>query len=283
VNLESKYLIEAKELESQGNFQEAEQKYLLALEQAPRSLRSLQGLANLFYKQKKWLHAIIYFRKIIQIYPTDEIYYKLGECYLNNENVHLAVYFLKKSIELNPHYINALILLVKMFTKSGNYYKKEIYLLHILKADPKHHYALLELMDLYTSTFRYKEALEIIEKFLQYYSEGDQKLELKLIELYIKMGKYATAASTLSEKLKQDPKLQELIKKFNLLDKRKTLQKLIQEKKTKFKNLEYQNQYDFKLSFEISLLYLMLGKFFESAKFLIYSKKLKEETKMKLN
>jgi tetratricopeptide (TPR) repeat protein len=157
----------------------------------------------------------------------------------------------------------------------------EVYLRYILESDPRNHYALWELAKLYDSTFRYKEALHAMESFLNYYPEEASKGEVFQAELYIKMGKYASAKDILAESLEADSHIQKMVKKLNSTpDKVQTIQELVHEKRKEFKDLEFKKKYNPGLTFEISILYLMLGNFSESAKFLVYSRKVQEEGKM---
>jgi tetratricopeptide (TPR) repeat protein len=274
----STYFQEAQSLEAKGQLSIAEGKYLLALESSPRSIKVLLALYKICFKQKKWADSLQYLERLTSIYPTEETFYRMGDCYLRLMQPRNAIFHLKKSLDLNPTYINSLLLLAKIYEFGGNLYKKEIYLRLTLEADPKHKEALWDLALLYSETSRYKESFLLLERFLQYFPEEASRGEVFQTDLLLKMGKNASARDLLAESMEADSRIQAIVEKLNQ-DKEASsrIKEAITEKKAQFQSRKKNHTLSSAFSIELSLLYLMQGNFSSAAKYLVYSKLLKEE------
>ncbi len=273
--LENQILQEAQELEKKGEYSTAIQKYQQLLKKNSKSFSLLQSLGKCYFKQKDFLNALTYFEKVSNIYPSEENFYNKAECLLFlNKNLE-AIESLKKLLGINPAYLKANILLSKIYAESKNYFKQEKYLQSILRYDPKNTFALKEIALLYEKTNRPKEGLTYIEAYLYHNQEKNILAEMLRIQFLLQMGQYASAWEHLKESMQTNLSLSKYInnseQKTEIQNKIKTLHKQMQENSLEKKA---------KISFQISLLYLLLGDIENSSKYLIYSKKLNEDKKI---
>lgn len=273
-NIESKSYKEAYELEKQGDFSRAIQKYQELLKQNPRSLNLLQSIGKCYLKKKDFSSALDYFQKIIRIYPSEENFYNQAECYISLNKMVQAVESLKKALSINPAYLKANILLSKIYSQTGNFFNQEKYLQMILKFDPKNTFAIKEMALLCEKTYRYKEALSYIEGYIYQAEQQLIEAEVLRVKVLLGMGKYATAYEYLSEALQSNLSFANGLSR----DAKKLINQKIKELQLKLKQGSLEKKPI--LSFQIAWLYLMLENFDQSTKYLIYSKKLNEELKL---
>ncbi|EWS74900.1 tetratricopeptide repeat protein (macronuclear) [Tetrahymena thermophila SB210] len=102
----------ARNLYSDGRFQESIQLLKEAFKIDPSSYYCLNLIGNNYLENKQYEEAIDYYKKSINIFPENAIVYKqLGHCYFNLKQYEIAIENLKKSIEYNPEYSHAFYLL----------------------------------------------------------------------------------------------------------------------------------------------------------------------------
>lgn len=268
--------LDARELEKKGEFLGAIQKYKELLKENPKSLNALQSIGKCYLQQKDYSNALFYFRKVLEIYPSEEALYNEAECLLFLHRNLEAVMSLKKITKMNPAYFKANILLSKIYSRIGNYFKQEKYLQLILRNDPKNTFALKEMALLCEKTNRPIEGLAHIESYIYQTKEKSLFAELLRVKFLLQVGKYESAWEQLSESMQAHSSLFNNNKKND--HQTRIIQQEIQTLKQEIKTSDLEKQSS--LAFRISLLYLMFGDVNNSSKYLIYSKKLNEDAKI---
>lgn len=65
-------------------------------------------LGNIYYNQKKYIDALFFYKKLLEIYQNDaEIYFNISAIYFANKDLQKALENIQKCISINPDYPNA--------------------------------------------------------------------------------------------------------------------------------------------------------------------------------
>ncbi len=129
-------------MEEKGNESEAKEYYSRAIEISDGTyFKSVNNLASLYYKEKKYKEAIRLFRRATEISSTPQVYFNTGLVYYKISRYDSAEYFYRKALELEPRYDAALrnLILVEMrLNKTDTIF----YLLKdLIKIDPRYTWA----------------------------------------------------------------------------------------------------------------------------------------------
>ena len=271
---------EGRELEKKGEYYLAAEKYQNALSENPSSVKYLQSIAALYHKMGDWKQALEAYRKAAQIYPTDVGYYRLGECYARCNQIPKALMSLRKSLEMNPRYVNSHLLLAKLYGQAGNDYKKEIYLRNILIIDGDNTEAAEGLIQIYIKNFRYRDAFFITEKMEEKF--GLSRTKRIQFEILCRMGKYNVSKVYLEDIFSSDPNLHRQAEKYKSDSSRRNKAELeLRKRISDLKDILRENiSPDPDQSMKISMLALFLGKFRIAAKYYVYARELQDEKKI---
>ena len=108
-----KYIWEAGELVKQGNFDEAEQRFIKVIKWDRKNIAAYEGLADLYWHKKEYGLAKDTLEYVLKIDRTDpEVYWQLGSLAQEQDLMEEAVVCLSKAYEIapnNPKYIDSLL------------------------------------------------------------------------------------------------------------------------------------------------------------------------------
>ncbi len=139
---------------------------------------------------------------------------------------------------------------------------------------------LWELAHLYFQTYRYREALQFLERIESIQPSEEKKVNVLKVEILVRMGKFASAKEIVLELMERDEKVRKMIN-LVLSDpaKRNEIEAKLKQIKSQFKENENSVDRNPKIAMELSILYLSVGNFDAASKFLIYSRKTLEENR----
>ncbi len=270
----------ARSYEKQDLFEKAISEYELALQESPLSIRILLDYGKLSIRLKDYAKAVQLLKQLVSHNPSDEHFFLLGECLFFLKDFRESIKYLKRSLELNHRYLNSHLLLAVVYESTGNLYKKESYLRNALEVDEKNLRVLWELAHLYFQTYRYREALQFLERIESIQPSEEKKVNVLKVEILVRMGKFASAKEIVLELMERDEKVRKMIN-LVLSDpaKRNEIEAKLKQIKSQFKENENSVDRNPKIAMELSILYLSVGNFDAASKFLIYSRKTLEDNR----
>ncbi|HMV44449.1 MAG TPA: hypothetical protein PK079_06190 [Leptospiraceae bacterium] len=280
--------------EDNAEYSKAIESYLECLKLDPDYIKCLKRLAKLYSNLEEHSNAIQTYTKIAKLQPNEENFFELGQEYYKQNRFKKAILCLKKSLYYKRRFIQSHRLLASIYARVENRDKTEQYLSNVIKIDPNHKGSMEELIKLYFIQGRYRDSLNLLEKYKEVYVE-DSNIKFLKSDIYVKMGKYSKALNIAYESLIEEEGFQSFIedmqyKKVNpTLKEKDFLRKIVLIKNEKKKLLEenlksYQSGDetkfpDPKISYDLALLYLLLGNQKKAMKYLFFARQLNEERK----
>jgi len=124
--------------------------------------------------------AISYFNELVKFkeYDPEATYLGLGVCYTNLKDYKRAEEYLLESVRSNPAYYLGYNSLGVLNVAKKDYLKAENYFKMALLFCPSDYESGLNLADTYVSQFRYKEAINVLEKLDNYHQKKDIRIEI---------------------------------------------------------------------------------------------------------
>ncbi len=200
----------------------ATSEYELALKNAskldPKNTDIYRSLGVVYLQQKRFKEAKDVYRVILDLSPEDaEAHFYLANIYDTLNEDQLAEAELKKAIELNPQYPEALNYLGYMYVEqSRNLVQAELMIKKALAIDPDNGAYVDSLGWLYFKKGRTQEALKELEKAATLLD--DPEIYSHLGDVYFKMGDVNKAKNSWEKSLSMNPnqeKIKDKIKKIS--------------------------------------------------------------------
>jgi tetratricopeptide (TPR) repeat protein len=270
--------IQANRFRDEGNLQAAISEFEGDIQENPHLARSYLGLGEIYGGSGRWEKAKEVYSKAVLLESSPGTYFLLGEALYQCGNPLQAVEAFRMSIQANPHLIESHLALATLYGNTKNPFMKEIFLKNALLLEESNPLVMEELIALYTQNFRYEEAVSLSQKYLMDYPNSTS-MKLTLIENLMKMNKFNSAFEYLTICLKEDPQMVGATENQNLDMIREKIKKLLIKKKKKLLN-SLASLPDPKIALEMSILFLFYGDLRNSAKYLVYTKQLKERIQM---
>jgi len=199
----------ARRLQKQGNYKEAEEKFILALESDPDNPYALVGLGDLKRKRKRFKEALNYYQKCLEVEIDNRFALAgLGDAYRALEEV-------DKALEVWLHYLSLTPGDYKVMTRVADGFRKEgdceiamkiakEYCFMALKQNPDDPYALSCLGDIYLREANDEEALKFFEKLIRTSSDPIRALT-SAGYIYLKRKQHYKAMDCFDRALEMDP------------------------------------------------------------------------------
>lgn len=247
--------------EGEKNFAEAEKLYKQSLEKDSHSVNGWLNLGSLQYRMDRKKDAI---------------------------------HSLKNALRLNKKLLQAHLLLAHIYREEGIEKQTEIYLTNAYKIDSKNKFALGALSVFYYDKGMFTESLRMVDQYLNLYPD-DKNLRILKTDILAKQGNYKASLTELTDLVKKDAGFigfQSAVKeklsdgdpeiKAHVEDLAKKTKSKIHEFKAKLE-LSKENPEDFSPpdpqdAMDLSLLYLFQGESEKAMKYLMYAKKVNEES-----
>lgn len=280
--------------EENADYSKAIDCYIECLKIDPDYLKCLKRLSKLYSNLEEHNKAIQAFQKIAKINPNEESFFELGQEYYKQNRFKKAILYLKKSLYYQRRYIQSHRLLASIYAKADNRDKTEQYLSNVIKIDPNHKGSMEELIKLYFKQERFRDSLNLLDKYKEVYVE-DASIKLLKSDILVKMGKYKKALNLINDYTSEEERFHSFIKEMQYkkinptLKEKHFLKNLIQIKNEKKKTLEsnlknYQAGDETKFpdprdSYDLAVLYLLLGNEKKAMKYLFFARQLNEEKK----
>lgn len=274
---QSEHYLRGKEREEFGNLPGAIREFEADIEENPDRPDSYLALGVLYSEIGGWEDASKYFSRLVLLQPSCKNYYLLGEALYRIGQTVQAVEAFRMALRYEPEFIDAHLSLATLYGNSGNEYRKEVYLKNALLLEEENEIVLEELIAIYSKTFRFEEAVELCQKYLTYYPAATQ-VKVLLVELLMRMEKFNAAFEYLSVCMKEDPHVQSSLKALRPEEKGSIKRLLIKKKKRLLNSLA--TNPDPRLAVDLSMLFLLYGDIYNSAKYLVYARQLKDRIQM---
>jgi serine/threonine protein kinase/tetratricopeptide (TPR) repeat protein len=147
----------------------------------------LLALGSVYNASGRTAEAIAELKRALEVAPnSDEAYSRLGAAYLSNARSSDGIQALKKAVEINPYYwINHVNLgnayyQLGDFTNAANCYRR------VIELDPNNPYAYNNLGAVLLQSGRFQEAVEPLQKSLQFSADGQAYSNLGAAYFYLK-------------------------------------------------------------------------------------------------
>ncbi len=261
-----------------GNLQAAISEFEADILENPHLARSYLGLGEIYSGSGRWEKAKEVYSKAILMESNPSTYFLLGESLYQCGYPLQAVEAFRMSIQSNPELIESHLALATLYGNTKNPFMKEIFLKNALLLEESNPLVMEELIALYSQNYRYEEAVSLCQRYLKEHPNSIP-MKLVLIENLMKMNKFNSAFEYLAICLKEDSHMLGVASDPNLEKVREKIKKLLIKKKKKLLN-SLASVPDPKLALEMSLLFLFYGDLRSSAKYLVYSKQIKERIQM---
>ena len=198
---------------------EYEAALLKASKLSPKDIDIYKSLGILYLKQNKLKEALGVYRLISVLSPYDsEAHFYLGSIYWELKQENLFEKELKKALELNPDYAEALNFLGYEFVEQNrNLRQAEVMIQKAVNLEPDNGAYIDSLGWLYFKKGRIKKAREFLEKAASLME--DPVIYDHLGDVYFKLKEIDQAKLNWQESLKLDPKQESVKKKIENLDK----------------------------------------------------------------
>ena len=134
----------------------------------------LQG--KCLVKLSRRREAIEAFKKAVEIREEGEIYYNIGVCYYEENNLDSAINYYKKAIELCPNLTEAYLKIAKCYCEKSQYEIAIQYAKKVIEIDSCKYESYAILARSYRKLEKYEEALENCKKCLEINEESYQGL-----------------------------------------------------------------------------------------------------------
>lgn len=275
---QSNRYIQANTFREEGDLQAAISEFEADILQNPHLARSYLGLGEIYSGSGRWEKAKEVYSKALLMEPSPNTYFLLGEALYQCGYPLQAVEAFRMSIQSNPGLIESHLALATLYGNTKNPFMKEVFLKNALLLEESNPLVMEELISLYSQNYRYEEAVSLSQKYLIDYPNS-VPMKLILIENLMKMNKFNSAYEYLAICLKEDPRMVNTASSSDPGMNREKIKKLLIKKKKKLLN-SLASLPDPKLAMEMSLLFLLYGDLRSSAKYLVYSKQLKERIQM---
>lgn len=269
---------QAKNLEEEGKSSSALTLYEEELKENPNSPEIYLAIGGIYGTLGKWNKAESYFSRAILFEPSAKNYFLLGEALFQCGHTVRAVEAFRMSLKANPALIETHLALATLYGNTENHFKKEVYLKNALLLDEGNSLVMEELITVYSKTFRFEEAVSLCQKYLVFYPEITQ-MKILLIELLMRMEKFNSSFEYMVICMKDDRHVQNALEIASQTVEREKIEKILRKKKRKLLN-SLANHPNPTLAVDVSLLFLMIGDIYHSAKYLVYARQLHERIKM---
>ena len=199
----------------------AQGEYEVALKNAskldPNDIEVYYSLGSLYLKQDKAQEALRAFKLISVLSPADpKAHFYLGIVYEQLKNYDLCEKELKKALELNPDYAEALNYLGYEYAEWGkNLNEAEALINKALESDPNNGAYIDSLGWLYYKKGRIKEAEELLEKAGSLME--DPVIYDHLGDVYLKLNQADKAKKSWQSSLEMQPNQDQILKKLDSL------------------------------------------------------------------
>lgn len=268
---------QGKEKQENGDLHGAILDFEAEIAENPQNPTAYSSLGEIYAQLGKWEKAKSCYSKLILFEPSDRNYFLLGESLYQSGHSIQAVEAFRMSLRDNPNLLESHLALATLYGNSGNQYKKELYLKNALILDESNELVMEELISVYSKTFRFQEAVELCQNYLLFYPEATQ-IKILLIELLMRMEKFNSSFEYLSICMNEDPNVHKAILASDPA-KKDTIRKLLKKKKKRLLN-SLADHPDPRLAVDLSILFLLYGDIYHSAKYLVYARQLKERIQM---
>ena len=198
--------------------------YEIALKNAsklqPENIDIYKSLAAIYLAQKKYKDAENTYRLILNLSPNDaQAHFYLANIYEELKKRDAGVLELKKSLQLNPDYHEALNYLGYLYVEENrNLDEAEVMIRKALEIQPDNGAYVDSLGWLYFKQGKFKEAIKELEKASSLLE--DPVINDHLGDVYLKTGDIEKAKLNWQKSLELDPKHDEVQKKIEELNKR---------------------------------------------------------------
>lgn len=224
---------------------------------------------------------------------SEQKYYSIALEFYIQAKYKKAIEFSKKALKVKLNFLDAHLLLANTYSKLGKNDKTELYLKNALNIEPKNPNVLKGLVYFYYHKKRYRDCMEMIERYTSLKPE-DHKMKTLKFYVLLNLGYYKKSYLMISQLIANNTNFSEFAsliskKKENSQYENRTFFGELHEKKSskikefheKVKNYqEYPDEFPIpepEDSLEISFLYLFNGELKKAMKYLVYARKLQEE------
>ncbi len=148
----------------------------------------------------------LHLTKGIKFNPTylAEVFYKLGNKYLEKNEYNKSIIYFKKAIYYKPNYVKPYIALAKSFKQKGQYNKAIMYLRQALKVNPNNFNIYNLLGEIYEKKGQYNKAIEYFQESLEI-NPNDYSIYNFLGNIYSRLGKSKKAIRYFRKALEINP------------------------------------------------------------------------------
>ncbi len=238
--------------EVKGNFQEAINEYLVALNYEKKA-GIYYALARNYYRLNKLSSALQHAKKAVELEPDNkEFLFLLATIYKASHLVDSSIAVYEKILTLDSTDITAHFQLAELYEKNKPGKSLEIYKKLLNEIGPEWN-ILVNMIELNERLGNIEETINTLEELMKL-NPSDLQLQKFLIDAYIKTKKYDKALKTCEESLISYPK------DIGLLELKGNI--FIQQDKWKeavsaYRDIFYNKESDFNIKFRIATLFLM--------------------------
>ena len=150
-----------------GNFQEAEEVLLEAMQLDPNNAYILVGLGDLYRETRKYKAAIGYYERILAIDKRNVFALRgIGDAYRGMNQHDKAIHYWQRYLECNQDDVQVMTRLGDSYKKLRNFKESERFYRQALVSQPGDRYALLGIGSLFYKVEKDDEALQFLENLL---------------------------------------------------------------------------------------------------------------------
>ncbi|MCX8124011.1 MAG: tetratricopeptide repeat protein [Spirochaetes bacterium] len=166
---------EALQLEEQGNYTEALQRYTHILQIDNSYRAALINLGSLYYRMAKFDNALDCFLQALQLKEDYIVLFNIGSLYFRMGHYKKAIIILNKCNKYNPDFFIALLVKGIALSKLNNYKAALVCFQEVIKKNPSNKVALTAIILLYYEQKKYTDALH----YLQLYNKFHHSFKFK--------------------------------------------------------------------------------------------------------
>ena len=145
------------------------------------------ALGNVYRATGRTSEAIVELKHALELAPnSDEAYRRLATAYLASGRSAEATQAYQKAVELNPYYWVNYNVLGNAYYQLANYGKAADCYRRVIELDPKNPYAYNNLGAVLVQSGKFREALEPLQKSLEFSSDGQAYSNLGIAYFYLK-------------------------------------------------------------------------------------------------
>ncbi len=145
------------------------------------------ALGNVYRSSGRTAEAIVELKRALELAPnSDEAYRRLATAYLASGRSDEAISAYQKAVELNPYYWVNHNVLGNAYYQLANYGKAADSYRRVIELDPNNPYAYNNLGAVLVASGKFREALEPLQKSLQFSADGQAYSNLGIAYFYVK-------------------------------------------------------------------------------------------------